>query len=84
MIEQTVLGVGRRTAHWFEQCPAPEEDGEVPIIEVDSKGAPTATETELQRLRGLRRPNPHPESARHRGRAWRALYGKKLRRKKGD
>ena len=84
VIEQTVLGLGRRTTQWFEQCPAPEDDGEVLIIEVDSKGAPTATETELQRRRGPRRPNPHPESARHRGRARRALYGKKPRRKKGD
>lgn len=84
VIEQTVLGLGRRTAHWFEQCPALEQDGEVLIIEVDSKGAPTATQTELHRRRGRRRPNPHPESARHRGRARRALDGKKPRRKKGD
>lgn len=84
VIEQTVLGLGRRTAQWFEQTPAPSDDGDVLIIQVDSKGAPTATETELQRRRGPRRPNPHPDSARHRGRANRALYGKKPRRKKGD
>ena len=84
VIEQTVLGLGRRTAQWFEQTPAPADDGEVLVIQIDSKGAPTATETELQRRRGKRRPNPHPESARHRGRARRALYGKKPRRKKGD
>lgn len=84
VIEQTVLGLGRRTAQWFEQCPAPQDDGEVLIIQIDSKGAPTATETELQRRRGPRRPNPHPDSARHRGRDRRALYGKKPRRKKGD
>ncbi len=84
VIEQTVLGLGRRTAQWFQQTPAPSDDGEVLIIQVDSKGAPTATETELQRRRGKRRPNPHPESARHRGRARRTLYAKKPRRKKGD
>lgn len=84
VIEQTVLGLGRRTAQWFEQTPAPPDDGEVLVIQVDSKGAPTATQTELQRRRGKRRPNPHPQSARHRGRARRALYGSKPRRKKGD
>lgn len=84
VIEQTVLGLGRRTAQWFEQTPAPPDDGEVLIIQIDSKGAPTATQTELQRRRGKRRQNPHPESARHRGRARRALYGNKPRRKKGD
>lgn len=40
VIEQTVLGLGRRTAQWFEQTPAPTDDGEVLIIQVDSKGAP--------------------------------------------
>lgn len=84
VIEQTVLGLGRRTAQWFDQTPAPPDDGEVLVIQVDSKGAPTATDSELQRRRGKRRPNPHPESARHRGRARRALYAKKPRRKKGD
>lgn len=84
VIEQTVLGLGRRTAQWFEQTSAPSGDGEVLVIEVDSKGAPTATQAELQRRRGKRRPNPHPQSARHRGRARRALHGSKPRRKKGD
>ena len=84
VIEQTVLGLGRRTAEWFEKAPAPTDDGEVLIIQVDSKGAPTATDTELNRRRGPRRINPHPESARHRGRVRRAQYGKKPRRKKGD
>ena len=84
VIEQTVLGLGKRTAQWFQQAPVPEQDGEVLIIQVDSKGAPTATEAELQRRRGPRRPNPHPESARHRGRRKRSRYEKKPRRKKGD
>jgi len=84
VIEKTVLGLGRRTGEWFEQVPAPAGDGQVLVVMIDSKGAPTATDTELQRRRGPRKPNPHPESARHRGRDRRARYGKKPRRKQGD
>jgi hypothetical protein len=84
VIEQTVLGLGRRTTEWFERAPAPEQDGEVLIIQIDSKGAPTATDTELSRRRGPRKKNLFPHSARHRGRAHRAQYDKKPRRKKGD
>lgn len=84
VIENAVLGLGRRTGEWFERAPAPEDDGEVLIIQVDSKGAPTATEQELERRRGPRRPNAFPGSARHRGRERRQRYGSKPRRKKGD
>lgn len=84
VIEQAVLGFGRRTGEWFERAPAPEGDGEVMVIMVDSKGTPTATESELKRRRGPRKPNPQPGSPRHRGRDRRARYGKKPRRKKGD
>jgi hypothetical protein len=84
VIENTVLGLGRRTGEWFECAPAPQDDGEVLILQLDSKGAPTATETELERRRGPRRPNAFPHSARHRGRDRRQRYGSKPRRKKGD
>ena len=84
VIEKTVLGLGRRTAEWFARVPAPAGDGEVLVIQIDSKGAPTATETELQRRRGPRKRNPFPQSARHRGRERRTRYDKKPRRKKGD
>ena len=83
-IEQAVLGLGRHTAAWFEQAPPPEDDGEVLIIQIDSKATPTATDEELRKRRGKRAPNPHPESARHRGRAKRKRRGPKKRRKKGD
>jgi hypothetical protein len=85
VLEQTVLGLGRRTGAWFEQAPAPKEDGEVLIIQADSKGAPTATEQELARRRGPRR-NRRAKAAspRHRGRLDRKRRGKKPRRKKGD
>lgn len=84
VIEHAVLGLGRRTQAWFERAPAPADDGEILVMMVDSKGAPTATESELQRRRGPRRPNPFPNSPRHRGRACRAHYGSKPRRRKGD
>ena len=84
VIEQTVLGLGRRTAQWFEQAPAPEQDGEVLVLQFDGKGAPTATETELSRRRGPRKKNRFPHSARHRGREHRARYDKKPRRRPGD
>ena len=41
VIENTVLGLGRHTAAWFEHAPAPEGDGEVLVIMFDGKGAPT-------------------------------------------
>ena len=84
VIENTVLGLGRHTADWFEQAPAPEGDGEVLIVLFDSKGAPTATESELSRRRGKRRRRQLPASPRHRGRHRRRRYDKKPRRKKGD
>lgn len=83
-IEGMVLGLGRHTAAWFEAAPAPEGDGEVLIIQIDSKATPTATEAELAKRRGKRAANPHPGSQRHRGRAARQRRGPKKRRKKGD
>ena len=55
-----VLGLGRHTGDWFEAAPAPEGDGEVLVIQIDSKATPTATEEELEKRRGPRRENPHP------------------------
>jgi len=83
VIQKAALGLGRRTAEWFERAPAPDGDGEVLIIQIDSKGAPTATETELSRRRQPRKAKTRT-SARHRGRDSRARYGSKPRRKKGD
>jgi len=83
-IERASLGLGRHTAAWFERAPPPEDDGEVLIVQFDSKATPTATDAELGKRRGKRAPNPHPESARHRGRAGRKRRGSKKRRKKGD
>jgi hypothetical protein len=86
VIEQAVLGLGRHTGEWFETAPAPtlEGDGEVLVMMFDSKGAPTATETELKRRRGKRRKRRKAPSPRHRGRHRRARYPRKPRRQKGD
>lgn len=84
VIEQAVLGYGRHTQEWFRVVPAPEGDGEVLVIQVDSKGVPTATEEELRRRRGKRDKRRKAPSPRHRGRVARARRTKKPRRKKGD
>jgi len=83
-VEETVLGFGRHTTDWFASQPAPSDDGEVLIIQIDSKASPTATDEELKKRRGKRKPNPHLGSQRHRNRAVRKRRGKKKRRKKGD
>lgn len=83
-IERTVLGLGRYTTAWFEQAPVPPDDGEVLIIQIDSKATPTATEGELQKRRGKRQPPAVSDSARHRGRTKRRRRGPKKRRQPGD
>jgi len=84
VVEQAVLGFGRHTEEWFEKQPPPAGDGEVLVMQFDSKGAPTATEEELKRRRGPRRQRQPAASRRHAGRTRRKGYSKKERRKKGD
>lgn len=85
VIEQTVLGLGRHTAAYFELAPAPAGDGDALVIQIDSKGAPTATDSELERRRGPRKKKGQRcRCRRHRGRDHRGRWGKKPRRKKGD
>ena len=86
VIEQAVLGLGRRSADWFLNACAPVGDGDVLIMQFDGKGAPQVTEEELARRRVKRGPRvigacPSP---RHRGRERRKRQPKKPRRKKGD
>lgn len=84
VIEKASLGFGRFTAEWFEHRPAPDGDGEVLVILIDSKAVPTATEKELQKRRGKRKKPKVPKSPRHRGRQKRRRWSPKKRRKKGD
>lgn len=83
-IEEMVLGLGRHTEQWFETVPIPKNDGEVLVIQIDSKASPTATKEELVKRRGKRTNNHHPQSQRHRGRDRRKQRGRKKRKKKGD
>lgn len=66
-VEKTVLGLGARTAAWFEQAPVPDDDGEIFVIQPDGKCPPTATDEELRKRRGKRKPALVPGSKRHRG-----------------
>jgi hypothetical protein len=87
-IEQVVLGLGRDAAPFMKQLPAPSGDGDVLVIEVDGKCPPTATEAELAKRRGKRRPQQEKSCPcgcqRHRGQAKRQARGSKKRRTKGD
>jgi len=84
-IEEWVLGMARPAYVYMSEGPLPEGEGEVLVIEIDGKAAPTATEQELARRRG---PRAHHERGckcqRHRGRAKRKRRGRKKRRNKGD
>jgi len=84
VIEAAVLGYGAKTQEWFENAPAPLEDGEVLLIQFDSKGVPTATDEELRKRRGKRSRRKKAPSPRHRGRLARGRRTKKPRRAKGD
>jgi len=83
-VEEMVLGLGRHTEAWFDSAPVCQNDGEVLVIQIDSKATPTATEQELKKRHGKRRKNPHPGSQRHRGKQARQQRGSKNRKKKGD
>jgi len=76
-VEKAVLGFGRHTAEWFKAAPPPEGDGEILVVQFDSKGTPTATEQELEKRRGKRQEQDRPPSPRHRGRAKRKRRGSK-------
>jgi hypothetical protein len=84
VIEAAVLGYGAKTQEWFEEAPAPEDDGEVLVVQCDSKGVPTATDEELRKRRGKRGRRKKAPSPRHRGRLARGRRTKKPRRAKGD
>lgn len=84
VIQKSVLGYGQHTQEWFAQLQPPEDDGEVLVIQIDSKGIPTATDEELKKRRGRRSNKAKAASPRHRGRDKRKRLGKRPRLKKGD
>src|SRR5512135_1684063 len=84
-VEEWVLGLARPAYVYLSDGPLPEDDGDVLVIEIDGKAAPTATEQELLRRRGPRsRHERGCKCQRHRGRAKRRRRGRRKRRKKGD
>jgi len=84
VMQKSVLGYGQHTQEWFEQLPAPGDDGEVLVIQIDSKGVPTAKEEELGKRRRKRKGGKKAASPRHRGRDKRGRLGRRPRLKKGD
>ena len=84
VVEAALLGYGRHTEAWFEEAPAPDDDGVVLVVDVASKGVPTVKPEELQKRRGKRRRKRRAASPRHRGRKSRERWTKPRRRKKGD
>lgn len=86
-IEELALGLGRLAQPFAQQQAAPEDDGEVLVIEADGKCPPTAREEELAKRRGKRAKHAKACACgcqRHRGQAKRQRRGSKKRRKKGD
>lgn len=85
-IEQVVLGMGRQAQTYMKYQSVPIDDGEVLVIEIDGKCAPTATAEELEKRKKTRRccKGKSCGCQRHRGRASREARGSKKRRKKGD
>ena len=86
-IEEWVLGLAKPAYVYLSDGPLPADEGEVLVIEIDGKAAPTATEQELARRRGPRSRHKRDcecKCQRHRGRARRHRRGRTPRRKKGD
>jgi hypothetical protein len=84
-IEEWVLGLARPAYVYLSDGPVPTDDGDVLVIEIDGKAAPTATAQELARRRGPRvRHERGCRCQRHRGRTERQRRGRKVRRRKGD
>jgi Transposase len=86
-IENCVLGMGRRASAFVTQMDASCDDGDVLIIQIDGKCAPTATEEELEKRRGQRRQHVQGCTCgckRHKNEKRRKSRGSRKRRKRGD
>ena len=84
VLKQAVLGFGSLAQQWLDIAPIPAGDGDVLVALFDSKGVPTATDAELRKRRGKRKPRRKAASPRHRGRDRRARWAPRRRRRKGD
>jgi hypothetical protein len=84
VLKEAVLGLGVFTQAFLDQMPAPANDGEVMVLLFDSKGAPMATDGELNQRRGPRAKRPEAASPRHRNRQAREARPPKKRKEVGD
>lgn len=80
-VQELTMGLGGQAQKFAAQAPAPppDDEGEVLVIQIDSKGIPTATKAELESRRGPRPPGPAEPSRRHRGRDKRSKQGPRPR-----
>lgn len=76
-----VDAAGARAREFLDSAPAPEDDGEILVIEADGRGAPMIDARERERR--ARPHRPREGTGRHRRRARRRLHPR-ARRKKGD
>lgn len=84
-VEGWVLGLGRPAHVYLSTAPLPPGDGEILVMECDGKAIPTATDEELNKRRGPRKPRSCGcKCQRHRGRCHRKSCGKRKKRKPGD
>ncbi len=75
-----VDGVGDEARAFLQQAPAPDDDGEILVIQVDGRGAPMINSTEYRRRR---RPHRTHEGTRRHGRRFRRREAPRKRRTKG-
>jgi len=75
-----VDAVGDQARPFLEQAPAPDDDGEVLVIQVDGRGAPMISEAEYRRRRQRRR---NADGTRRHGRRRRRRERPRKRRTKG-
>jgi hypothetical protein len=83
-LQKAALGLGAHAAPFLDDLPAPQDDGEVVVVQVDAKCLPTATDAELRKRRGPRAGKPRAASPRHRGRSKRVEREPRRRRRPGD
>lgn len=76
-----VDAVGARARAFLEEAPAPADDGEVLVVQVDARGAPMIGHAELARRRRPHRRRPRNGTQRHWRRSQRREFPRKRRTK---
>jgi hypothetical protein len=84
-VQELTMGLGGHGQRFQVQAPPPSDrEGEVLVIQIDSKGIPTATEAELEARRKPRPRTPAEPSRRHRERDKRRQRAPRVRRDPDD